>query len=92
MLRKGHLKLVYFADDNPPLLFDLQHDPQELTNLAERPESAQTLQYLTGELFQILDPQVVNDLAFADQARMIEALGGMEEILRMPSFNHTPLD
>ena len=92
MLRKGQLKLVYFADDNPPLLFDLQQDPQELSNLAEQPEHAQSLQSMTRELYRILDPQAVNDLAFADQARMIEALGGMEKILAMPSFNHTPLD
>jgi len=92
MLRKGRLKLVYFADDNPPLLFDLQQDPQELTNLSEQPEYAQPLQFMTQQLYQILDPQEVNDLAFADQARMIEALGGMEQILAMPSFNHTPLD
>ena len=92
MLRKGPLKLVYFADGNPPLLFDLQRDPQELFNLADQPEQAESLQHMTQELYQILDPQAVNDLAFADQARMIESLGGMENILAMPGFNHTPLD
>jgi choline-sulfatase len=92
MLRKGHLKLVYFAEGNPPLLFDLQQDPQELTNLADNPAHAQSLQQLIQELHQILDPEVVNELAFADQGRMIESLGGMEKILAMRSFNHTPLD
>jgi choline-sulfatase len=92
MLRKGHLKLVYFAEGNPPLLFDLQRDPRELSNLADNPAHAQSLQQLIQELFQILDPEAVNELAFADQGKMIESLGGMEKILAMKSFNHTPLD
>ena len=92
MLRKGQLKLVYFAECNPPLLFDLQRDPQELSNLADDPAHARSLQQLIQELFQILDPEAVNELAFADQGRMIESLGGMEKIQAMQSFNHTPLD
>ena len=92
MLRKGRWKLVYFAESNPPLLFDLQQDPRELSNLANDPDHAQTLQAVTQELYRILDPEVVNELAFADQAKMIKLLGGMESILAMPSFNHTPLE
>ncbi|RLC56712.1 MAG: hypothetical protein DRI30_05440 [Chloroflexi bacterium] len=92
MLRKGPLKLVYFAEGNPPLLFDLQQDPRELSNLADDPAYAQSLQQLIRELYQILDPEAVNELAFADQGKMIESLGGMENIQAMRSFNHTPLD
>jgi choline-sulfatase len=92
MLRKGRWKLVYFAEGNPPLLFDLQQDPGELSNLANDPAHAATLQVVTQELYRILDPQAVNELAFADQAKMIASLGGMEHILAMPSFNHTPLE
>jgi len=92
MLRKGSLKLVYFAEGNPPLLFDLQQDPRELSNLADDPAYAQSLQQLIQELYQILDPEAVNELAFADQGKMIESLGGMENIKAMRSFNHTPLD
>lgn len=92
MLRKGPLKLVYFADGHPALLFDLERDPQEMGNLAEAPAHAESLLQMIQELYRILDPQAVSDLAFADQAKMIELLGGMEKITAMPSFNHTPLE
>ena len=92
MLRQGRWKLVYFSENNPPLLFDLQTDPRELDNLAGASEHAQTLQRMIRQLLQIMDPEAVNSRAFADQARMIEALGGMEAIMAMQSFNHTPLE
>jgi choline-sulfatase len=92
MLRRGRWKYVYFAAGNPALLFDMDSDPRELVNLADAPEYAITLVDLRNQLFQILDPEEVNRQAFSDQAKMIEALGGMEAILAMPSFNHTPID
>jgi len=92
MLRRGRWKLVYFAEGNPPLLFDIERDPREMTNLAEDPACAPILQDLVAQLHGILDPEQVNRQAFADQARMIERLGGIEAILAMPSFNHTPLE
>jgi len=87
MLRKGRWKYVYFSEGHPALLFDMKKDSRELVNLADDLEHADTVSELRDQLFQILDRQ-----AFADQARMIETLGGMEVILAMPSFNHTPID
>jgi choline-sulfatase len=92
MLRQGRWKLVYFSEGHPPLLFDMRRDPRELLNLADDSVHAEILERLTKQLFEILDPEAVNRRAFADQAKMIEALGGMETILKMPSFNHTPLE
>jgi len=92
MLRRGRWKYVYFAAGNPALLFDMESDPRELVNLADTPEYAITQVDLRNQLFQILDPEEVNRQAFSDQAKMIETLGGMEAILAMPSFNHTPID
>jgi len=92
MLRKGRWKYIYFSEGHPALLFDMENDPRELVNLADEPEHAATQADLRNQLLQILDPEEVNRQAFADQAKMIETLGGMEAILAMPSFNHTPID
>jgi len=92
MLRLERWKYVYFSEGHPPLLFDLENDPRELVNLAEDPAYSGKLAQLNRQLFEILDPEEVNRQAFADQAKMIEALGGMDAILALPSFNHTPLD
>ena len=92
MLRQGRWKYVYFSEGHPSLLFDIESDPRELVNLAEDSTCNSKLIELNQHLFQILDPEEINRQAFADQARMIEALGGMDAILALPSFNHTPID
>ena len=91
MLRQGPLKYVHFAEGHPPLLFDLSNDPRELNSLAADSARAGDLGHMRALLESILDPEAVNRQAFADQAAMIEALGGLDVINAMPSFNHTPL-
>ena len=92
MLRQGPWKYVYFAEGHPALLFNMDEDPRELCNLADDAMHMATVDMLHQQLLQILDPEAVNRQAFADQARKIEELGGLEAIRSMPSFNHTPLD
>ena len=92
MLRQGRYKYLHFADGNLPLLFDLEQDPQELVDLAGHREYADRLAAMCDQLYRILDPEQVNRQAFADQAAMIERLGGLDAIRALPSFNHTPLD
>ncbi len=92
MLRKGRWKYLYFSEGHPALLFDMQDDPCEMNNLADSADHRDTLAELRRQLFQILDPEEVNRQAFADQAKMVDALGGMDAIKTMASFNHTPLE
>jgi choline-sulfatase len=92
MLRKGCWKYVYFSEGHPGLLFNIENDPRELVNLADDPDYAQAVVEMRDQLFEILDPEMENRQAFADQEKMIEALGGKEAILALPSFNHTPID
>ena len=74
------------------MLFDLEQDPREVTNLAAEPTHEAQLRHMRATLQRILDPEEVNRRAFADQAKMIEKLGGLDEINALPSFNHTPLE
>ncbi len=91
MLRRGAWKYVYFSEGHADLLFNMEEDPQELIDLAGDPNHAATVNELRRQLYQILDPEEVNRQAFADQAKMIEKLGGKAVINAMQSFNHTPL-
>jgi choline-sulfatase len=89
MLRQGRWKYVYYAEGHPALLFDLEADPHELENLvASRADVAERMR---TQLFDICDPEAVNRRAFADQAAMVEKLGGIDAIRAMASFNHTPV-
>jgi choline-sulfatase len=37
MIKRDHLKYQYYGEGIPEVLFDLQQDPKETTNLAEDP-------------------------------------------------------
>lgn len=89
MLRKGQWKLIHyvgFADE----LFDLENDPEELVNQASNPAYAVILQELHTELRKICDPETSDALAFSDQAKLIERLGGREAALRLGAPRATP--
>lgn len=50
ILREACFKLVHFNADLPPLLFDLENDPDEMHNLADDPDHAATVLRLTRKL------------------------------------------
>jgi len=50
MLHNGEYKLVYYAAGNVLQLFDVKHDPQELSDLSASPEHADTCRALTHRL------------------------------------------
>ena len=91
MIRKGPWKYIYYAGGYPPQLFNLEQDPDELTDRAKEPMQAATLRQMHEHLLEVMDPNEVNREAFADQARLTEVYGGRDQILSMPSFNHTPI-
>ena len=91
MLREGGWKLVHYADDYPPQLFDLANDPLEENDRAEDPGCKDQLTQLQRRLRQVLNPDKVISQYTRDQTALIAALGGRDKILRMWDFNHTPI-
>jgi choline-sulfatase len=72
MVRQGRWKLLYHCAA-PHLLFDLEKDPEELTDLsAQKPEIVRRLQ---SELRRICDPERENIRAEEYARRQMQAMG-----------------
>ncbi|MBL6458241.1 sulfatase-like hydrolase/transferase [Belnapia sp. T6] len=89
MLRRGSLKFIHYAGMEPQL-FDLRTDPWETRNLAADPDWAGPRRDCEAALRAICDPDVMDALAFADQAARIEAVGGREAIFAQAMHGYTP--
>ncbi|MEO3480410.1 sulfatase-like hydrolase/transferase [Phaeobacter sp. CAU 1743] len=89
MLRKERWKLNYYVGF-PSELFDMRGDPEELTDLAGDPAYAAKLAEMEAALRDILDPEAVDAQAFADQAALIERLGGRDAALKLGAPGATP--
>ncbi len=88
-LRRGRHKLIYYVDMEPEL-FDLEADPEELDNLAARPDHADLLRDMEAELRRIGDPEEIDRRAKADQAALVERHGGRDAVLKRGAFGGTP--
>lgn len=55
ILREERFKLVHFNGGLPPLLFDMQADPDEMDNIADDPAHSTTLLRLTQKLLSLPD-------------------------------------
>jgi choline-sulfatase len=75
MLRWGIWKLIECFGD-APILYDLAADPEEMTNLAADPAHAADLAACRAKLAEFGDIAEINARAFADQAAMIDRVGG----------------
>ena len=89
MLRKGRWKLNHYIGF-PPELFDMENDPEELTDLAADPAHADTLAQMQAEMRKIVDPEAADAQAFADQAALIAHHGGREKALKLGAPAATP--
>lgn len=89
MVRDPRYKYIHYLD-YPAELFDLQDDPEETRNLAESPGHASIRQAMHAQLLRWLDPVAVDARALADQAAMIEKLGGREAIFDKEPMPFTP--
>lgn len=70
MIRRGAFKYVFCSDD-PPLLFDLDQDPDELDNLADNPDYKQTLDDFNDDVMRLWNPDAMT-AEIADSRRRRE--------------------
>jgi choline-sulfatase len=89
MIRHGRYKLIYYVG-LPPMLFDLDADPGERTDLAQEARYAEVLSECERKLRALVDPEAADTIAREDQRRMIEKHGGAEAILKRGHFRYSP--
>ncbi len=79
MLQDARTKYVHHCDLAPEL-FDLESDPQELVNLAERPDRQALLRHWEARLHELCDPGEVDRRAKSRQNALIDFFGGEDAI------------
>lgn len=89
MLRKGRWKYVHCVRYRPQL-FDLEKDPEELSDLAGEPAHRATLDELHAELRHFCDPAEVDARARRRQAELLARHGGRQAALMRGDLNYTP--
>ena len=70
MVRRGRHKYIY-GEEDPPLLYDLQADPNELDNLAGRETVADVEKNLHQEVFDTWDPKRLRTEVLQSQRRRL---------------------
>jgi choline-sulfatase len=89
MIRHGRWKYIHHVGFRPEL-YDLEADPGETRDLAERPDLVSVLAECEARLRSLCDPVAVSAEAFADQRRRIAEHGGREAILARGDYSYTP--
>lgn len=77
MLRHGDWKYIEYIGERPQL-FNMVKDPRENRDLALLPGYEDVLTDCRRRLMKVCDPEEVNRLAKADQARRVDEVGGIE--------------
>ena len=89
MVRKGDWKLIYYVGHQPQL-FNLADDPRERNDLSGQEGTKEIQSELEAELRYIVDPEAADAMAFSDQAKRIQELGGEEAIRSKAEIGFTP--
>ncbi len=89
MIRVENYKYIYYVN-MPAMLFDLQADPEEMIDLGQDPAYQDVLINCEKELRKIVDPELADIQAKADQHEKIIANGGKDAILKRGGFRFSP--
>jgi choline-sulfatase len=89
MIRNGRWKYIYHVGFRPEL-YDLEADPGETADLAERSDMASALAECHAALLRVCDPELVNSEAFGDQRRRIALHGGRDALMQRGDYGYTP--
>jgi choline-sulfatase len=89
MLRFGKWKYCHYVGARPQL-FDLDADPEELTDVAGNPRFAATLAECEQLLRAALDPEATDARAKRRQAELLAQFGGREKALARGDLGFTP--
>ena len=73
-----------------PQLFDLDSDPEEMSDLGGKHEFADVNHKLEAELRLICNPETVDKNAKLDQMEIIELNGGAEAVVKKGGFGQLP--
>ena len=89
MLRDGNYKYVHYVAYRPQL-FDLERDPEELTDVAADPAYADVLARCRARMYEMFDPDEVDARAKKRQAELLAKYGGREIALARGDLGFTP--
>lgn len=89
MIRHGKWKYIHYAT-LPPMLFDLEADPYERSDLGRDPQYQAVIAECEQALRKVVDPEAADKLAKSDQKAMIAKFGGEDAILQRGTFRYSP--
>ena len=89
MIREGKYKFVYYVG-YPPQLFDLDADPEELTDLGEDADFAGIRAACEAKLRQLCDPEAVDARAKARQEAQLARHGGRDAVIARGDLGYSP--
>jgi choline-sulfatase len=89
MIRHGKYKYIHYAG-LPPMLFDLEADPYERSDLGRDAQHTKTIVECEAALRKVVDPDAADRAAKAEQRVYIEKHGGRDAIIKRGHFRYSP--
>jgi len=89
MIRHRQYKYIHYVG-LPPMLFDLEADPQERQDLGRDPAYAAAVRECEARLRSVVDPEAADKRAREDQHAQIDKHGGVDAILKRGTFRYSP--